>query len=68
MTALFLYAVFMLIVGLMRIHDYEFGRFLFTMALTLCVMVIIIFLIFLVFMLAQQVYGWIATIVVELSH
>ncbi len=67
-TACMLYAAFMLIVGIMRIHDFEFGRFLGTTVLTLVAMVIIVFLIFLVFLLAQQVWNWVATLFIEIKY
>ena len=66
--AFILYAAFMLIIGLMRIHDYEFGRFIGTTVLTLCAMLVIIFILFLVFMLVQQVYGWVITVYSELKY
>ncbi len=67
-TACMIYAAFMLIVGIIRIHDFEFGRFLLTTVLTLLAMVIIVFLIFLVFLLAQQVWSWVATLFVEIKY
>ena len=54
--AFMLYAAFMLIVGIMRIHDYEFGRFIGTTVLSLCAM------------LVQQVYGWLVTVLTELKY
>ena len=52
----------------MKVHDFEFPKFLGTTAVTVIAMLIIVFLIFLVFMLAQQVYGWIGTIFTELKY
>mgnify|MGYP004632551831 CR=1 FL=1 len=63
-----LYAAFMLIIGIMRIQDYEFGKFVATTALSLATMLIIIFLLFLVFMLSQQIYGWLITVYTELKY
>lgn len=68
MTVCSLYALFMLIIGIMRIHDYEFGKFLGTTIFTLAGMLIIIFLIFLVYLLSQQVVGWFGTLFVELYY
>ena len=62
------YTFIILAVGIMKIHDYEFGKFLGTTAVTVIAMMIIVFLIFLVFMLAQQVYGWIGTIFTEIKY
>ncbi len=63
-----LYAAFLLIVGMMRIHDYEFGRFLWTTVFTLIFMLIILFLLFLLFLLSQQVFGWLGTLFVEIYY
>lgn len=62
------YAAFMLIIGIMRIHDYEFGKFVGTTLLSVVAMMIIIFLIFLIVMLAQQVYGWLLSVFVEVKN
>lgn len=67
-TVCTLYALFMLIIGIMRIHDYEFGKFMGTTIFTLVAMLIIIFLIFLVFLLSQQVFGWFGTLFVEIYY
>ena len=62
------YTLLILAVGIMKVHDYEFGKFLGTTVVTIIAMLIIVFLIFLVFMLAQQVYGWIGTIFTEIRY
>lgn len=63
-----LYAAFMLIIGIMRVHDYEFGKFVATTIFTVIGMIIIVFLLFLVFMIAQQAFGWIETVYVEIRY
>jgi len=62
------YTFIILAVGIMKVHDFEFGKFLGTTAVTVIAMLVIVFLIFLVFMLAQQVYGWIGTVFTELKY
>jgi len=62
------YTFIILAVGIMKIHDFEFGKFVGTTVVTVLAMLIIVFLIFLVFMLAQQVYGWIGTIFTEMKY
>lgn len=62
------YTLIILAIGIMKIHDFEFGKFLGTTVVTVIAMLIIVFLIFLVFMLAQQVYGWIGTIFTEIKY
>ncbi len=67
-TFFLLYAAFMLIMGIMKVHDFEFGRFLGTTALSIIAMLIIVFLVFLFIMLAQQVYSWLATLYIEIRY
>ena len=62
------YAAFMLIIGIMRIHDYEFGRFLGTTIFTVIGMLIIVFLLFLVFLISQQLFAWLKTLYIELRY
>ena len=52
----------------MRVHDYEFGKFVGTAIFTVIGMMIVVFLIFLVFMLSQQVLGWLRTLYIELIY
>ena len=63
-----IYAVFMLIIGIMKVHDYEFGKFIGTTIFTVIGMLIIIFLIFLVFLISQQLFAWFKTLYIELRY
>ena len=67
-TICIIYTFFLLAVGTMKIHDYSFGKFLGTTVLSVIAMLIIVFLIFIIFMLFQQVYGWILTVISELTY
>ena len=67
-TICLIYALFVLIVGIMRIHDYSFSKFLVTAILSVVAMMIIVFLMFITFMLAQQVYGFAVTLVNEITY
>lgn len=64
-TLCMFYTFFMLMAGICKIHDFEFGKFFGTTLLTIVAMLIIIFLIFLIFLLAQQVFGWFGTVFIE---
>ncbi len=68
LTACTIYALFMLIIGIMRVHDYEFGKFVGTAIFSIIGMIIIVFLLFLVFMLVQQVLTWLSTIFIEIRY
>ena len=63
-----LYTLFMLIIGIMRVHDFEFGKFIATTIITIIGMLIIVFLLFLTFMLIQQVLNLISTIYIEIRY
>ena len=58
----------MLIIGIMRVHDYSFSKFIGTTVFSLAGIFVIIFLVFLLFLLSQQLFGWIGTIYVELRY
>lgn len=61
-----LYTAFILIVGIITIHDFSFGKFIKSMILTLIGILIIVFLIILVFILLQQFVGFLLTVVSEI--
>ena len=68
LTVCTIYSLFMLIIGIMRVHDYEFGKFIGTSIFSVIGMIIIVFLLFLVFMLVQQVLTWLSTIFIEIIY
>lgn len=61
-----IYALLMLIIGLMKIHDFSLPRFIGTSILSLACMAIIVFLISLIIILVQQLGGFILTVIIEL--
>ena len=67
-TICLMYSAFILVVGIMRVHDYSLSKFIVTAALTVVAMVIIVFLLFIIFMLSQQVYGFFLTLVNEITY
>ena len=67
-TICLMYSAFILVVGIMRIHDYSLSKFIVTVVLTVVAMVIIVFLLFIIFMLSQQVYGFFLTLVNEITY
>ena len=56
---------FYLIMGMIRIHDYNFGQFVFTAILTVFGMILIVFFLFLVGVLVQQLFGFLVTFIDE---
>ncbi len=65
-TIAIIYTGLLLVIGMMRIHDFSFTRFLGTTLLTVFGMAAIIFLMILVGILLQQLGGFVATIAMEL--
>ena len=63
-----IYTFFMLTIGIIKVHDYEFSKFVGTTIVTFIAMAIIVFLIFLILLLAQQMFGWISTAYLELKY
>lgn len=60
------FSLFLLIVGLMKIHDYEMPRLIGTSLLSVGWMAVLVFLIVLVSMLVQQLGGFVVTVFLEL--
>lgn len=61
-----IYFVLLMICGLLKIHDFGFGRLIFTSILSGLSVAIIFFLMIMIIMLFQQTYGFVATIISEL--
>ena len=61
-----LWFLLLMTVGLIRIHDFSFGRMVGTSVLSLAGIAAIVFLITLLILLAQQFYGFIATLLTEI--
>lgn len=62
------YALFMLIVGTIVVHDFGFGRFVGTTVLTILGMMLVVFLIFLVALLVQQFGAFLLSVALEIIY
>lgn len=65
-TVAILYTFIMLVIGMLRIHDFTMTKFVGTSLLTVLMMAAIIFLIILIIMLLQQLGGFVMTVFIEL--
>lgn len=63
----FIYFGIMLVIGMLKIHDYSMGKFLWTTFLTAIGMAIIVFLIIMLVILIQQFGAFILTLITEVS-
>lgn len=62
-----IYFGIMLIIGMLKIHDYSMGKFIWTTILTVIGMAIIIFLIIMLIILVQQFGAFVITLVTEIT-
>ena len=60
------YSAVLLIMGMLKIHEYTMTKFIGTTVLTLLGMIAILFLLVLIVILSQQLYGFIVTIFIEI--
>ena len=67
-TAFWIYTLFLLIAGSVKIHDFGFGRFFGTSALTVIGILIVIFLCFIIFLLLQQFAVFVMTLGSEMVY
>ncbi len=66
-TLALIYAGLMLIIGMLKIHDFSMGKFLWTTVLTVFGMAVIIFLLIMLIILVQQFGAFVITLVTEIS-
>ena len=62
-----IYFCIMLVIGMLKIHDYSMGKFIWTTFLTVIGMAIIVFLIILLIILIQQFGAFVLTLITELT-
>ena len=61
------WSLVILFIGLMVMHEYGFSKNIFSCFCTICIMMVLMFLIMLVGSLASDLYGFVATIVREIT-
>ncbi len=66
-TISLIYGALMLITGMLKIHDFSMGKFLWTTLLSVLGMAIIIFLLIMLIILVQQFGAFVITLVTEIS-
>ncbi|MBQ2316569.1 MAG: YIP1 family protein, partial [Clostridia bacterium] len=59
------FTAIILVMGLINLHEYTFGKFIFTTFVTLLAMVLIVFLIFMIAILLQQTKNFVETVYLE---
>ena len=66
-TVMLIFTFILLAIGMMKIHDYTMGEFLKTSLLTVLGIAIMVFLMILIVILVQQLFGFVLTLVSELT-
>ncbi|MGN1319826.1 MAG: YIP1 family protein, partial [Acutalibacteraceae bacterium] len=66
-TIAMIYFALMLVIGMLKIHDFSMGRFLWTTLLSVIGMAIIVFLIIMLIILIQQFGAFIVTLITEMT-
>lgn len=59
------FTLIIIVMGLINIHEYSFGKFVFTTIVTLLAMILIVFLVFMLAILLQQVKNFVETVYLE---
>ncbi len=60
-----IFTLIIIVMGLINIHEYTFGKFLFTTVVTLLAMILIVFLVFMLAILLQQTGNFVETVYLE---
>lgn len=66
-TVATIYAALLLIIGMLKIHDFSMSRFIGTTVLSVAGMAAIVFLVIMIMILIQQLCGFVATVFLELQ-
>lgn len=67
-TVLLIYTAFLLIVAIMTVHEYTFGKLLWSTLITLFFMILIVFIIFMMVILIQQFGNFIYSLYMEVAY
>ncbi len=67
-TVLTIYTAFLLIVAIMTVHEYTFGKLLWSTLVTVFFMILIVFVIFMVVILMQQLFNFINSLYMEVAY
>ena len=59
------FTLIIIVMGLINIHEYSFGKFIFTTVVTLLAMILIVFLVFMLAILLQQTRNFVETVYLE---
>ncbi len=67
-TVMLIYTGFLLIVAIMTVHEYSFGKFVLSTVITVFFMILIVFVIFMMVILIQQLFNFINSLYMEVAY
>lgn len=65
---LLLYTAFILIIAIMKIHEFEFGKFILSTVITICGMILVVFVLFMMMILLKQFANFVTSIYMEIVY
>lgn len=67
-TVMLIFTGFLLIVAIMTVHEYTFGKFLLSTVITIFFMILIVFVIFMMIIMLQQLFNFINSLYTEVAY
>lgn len=67
-TVMLIFTGFLLIVAIMTVHEYTFGKFVLSTVITIFFMILIVFVIFMMVIMLQQLFNFINSLYTEVAY
>lgn len=67
-TVMIIFTGFLLIVAIMTVHEYTFGKFVLSTVITLFFMILVVFVIFMMVIMLQQLFNFINSLYTEVAY
>ncbi len=67
-TVMLIYTAFLLIVSIMTVHEYTFGKLIWSTLITAFFMILVVFVIFMMVVLMQQLFNFITSLYTEVAY
>ena len=67
-TVMTIFTAFLLIVAIMTVHEYTFGKFVLSTVITIFFMILIIFVIFMMVIMLQQLFNFLKSLYTEVAY
>lgn len=67
-TVMIIFTGFLLIVAIMTVHEYTFGKFILSTVITIFFMILVVFVIFMMVIMLQQLFNFINSLYTEVAY